>query len=218
MSKRPQESRRRIGKDRLAAFLLSLLPSAMILGLLAPGLVETRLVAAQSRVAPLEAPRVAWQPRHLKMPLLLPSELVSSHELPLADVAGLLARFARALAADPPGADEADAESFPGLEDFEDESIVIDDVDDSMAAEIFENSLAPSLEVIRTDPWPDYADVIPFNFEDFVALGGFTQFDDFVGRETRRGGSGGTPVIPEPGTAVLLGLGLVVLALRRRRA
>lgn len=216
MAKRAGETGREPGRNRLAGTLFSLLPAAMILGLLAPDVVETQLVAAQSAVVPAAPSRMAWQPQHFKAPLLVPSELLVDHGIDLVEISGLVERVARALEA-------AGGRSAPtrgsrlgdliAVQEPDEEEPFVDD-DELVEEEIFRNMLEPALKVDLSPVWIPEADVIEW---DPSGLGsGYSLFVDFAGNEGFTTERPPAPPVPEPGTGALLSLGLIALALRRR--
>lgn len=216
MPKRAEETSREPGRNRLVGTLFSLLPAAMILGLLAPDVVETQLVAAQSAVMPTAPSRMAWQPQHFKSPLLVPSELLVDHGIDLVEISGLVERVARALES---AGSRADRKRALNLEELitaqapdEDEPFVDDG--DLVEEEIFRNMLEPALKVDLSPVWIPEADVIEW---DVRGLGsGYSLFVDFAGDAGAVRDRPPSSPVPEPGTATLLSLGLLGLALRRR--
>lgn len=220
MSKRETGKRPEPIRNRIAGFLFTVLPATMVLGLLAPDVIETQLVAAQSAVVPTAPERVAWQPRHFKTPLLIPNEILIDHGLDLVDVNALLERFAQVLRAGRPEPDVRFAQ-LPGFQGPDDDTIVIDDVDDYVEEEIFEHSLEPGLKVDLRPVWPEFANVINHNVYAFGAEDGFTLFDDLVGEEIHPNATKDRPTIPpvpEPGTGTLLGFGLLLLVRATHRS
>jgi hypothetical protein len=101
-----------------------------------------------------------------------------------------------------------DLPSFPShLGDM----IVIDDVDTFVADQFFKDLLKPTFVADRGKIWDSgIFDVIPPLFP----IGNDNRFDDFPGVGIDP--SAGT-VIPEPGTGLLLALGITALAWSRRR-
>jgi hypothetical protein len=211
MGKRRKESNGNSSSGRrdFARFLLMLLPGFMFVGLLAPAAVTVKPQAEES-YGPVSVRSFA--PRE---PIYVPRRLEPT-QVAAADAAVeplfTGARYAAGR--------NRRAIELPAVEAAEEthEEIVLarnDGVEDYVADALFDQSAdSPALRVDLKPLWdPALFDRIPGP----LVQGGYTQWDDFHGNGVRfaRGGTGA--VVPEPRTAALLALGLVVLAVRGRK-
>lgn len=206
MSERRQPKRPRPVRHSIAAAILSLLPLLAFAGVLAPGLVEVAYDEEPAQIEPRKG-TVVFRPVHLsRPPLMVTRGAGEGFQLEFFDVEALFesGRYRGEL-----GQRLAQLQSFPSsLGDL----IVIDDVDAVAQQDLFEDVLRPSFVAHGHTLWdPKIFDVIP----PLLAVGNGTRFDDFPDPGFEPGEA--PAVIPEPGTALLLGMGLGGLALLGRR-
>lgn len=208
MSERRAAARNRPIRHSIAAALLSLLPLLAFAGVLAPGLVEIAYEEPPD-IAPQRKGTIVFRPVRLtRPPLLVTHGAGRGFLLEFLDIEALFSdnRYRGEL-----GQRLADLQGFPAGRG---DTIVIDDVDAIAASdELFEDILSPTFVLNEAPLWdPKKFDVIPPLF----AFGNGYRFDDFPdpGFEP---GHVDNPVIPEPGTALLMGSGIVGIALQRRR-
>lgn len=206
MAKRRTDSNRRSsGRRNFAAWLMTLLPGFMFLGLLAPA-----AVSVKPKVEDSYGP-ISFRNFTPRRPLQIPLHLV--HAVFENTAAGDTVVFsgARYVVEQSKRVFELDAKAN------DDNTIVLaanDGVEDYVAETVF--GVAGDevqLKVDLTPLWdPAVFDVLP----GLIARNGWSQWDEFHGL-----GPGQKPrqpvIIPEPTTGALLAFGLGALALRRRR-
>jgi hypothetical protein len=195
-------SRRERGKRHgIVAALLGLLPLLSILGVLAPSFIQAQNEEKED-LAVFRGP-VTFRPIRLsRRPLLVPRDYSPGFVPELLDLEQLFTgrkyrkdtgfRISR----------------LPTFNPHRGDVIVFDDVDTVIADEVFEDVLRPSM-IASADL--DFDELPPL-----MPLGNGIYYDDLMGGSNPPVEFFGPPV-PEPGTGVLLGLGLVVLGIRRRR-
>jgi hypothetical protein len=209
MSERRADARHRPVRHSIAAALLSFLPLLAFAGVLAPGLIKVAYEEPPD-LAPQQKGTIIFRPVRLsRPPLLVTRGAGRGFLLEFLDIEALFSdsRYRGEL-----GQRLAELQGFPaGKGDM----IVIDDVDTvAMSDELFEDLLSPTFVLNDAPLWdPKIFDIIPSLF----AVGNGIRYDDFPDPGFEPGEvNDDTPVIPEPGTALLLGSGLVALALRKR--
>jgi PEP-CTERM motif len=211
MGNRRTESNRPQGRrQRAVALLLALFPGFMFVGLLAPAAVRVTPVAETAvRAVPISFENF----RYAKRPMLVKDDVGATPNFTQVASADVFFSGARYLAQQ-----AQKALQMPRFLSQEQENqIILDDdqggVDDYVSEQILEEPKEPPLRVDLTPLWnPKVFDVIP----PMLAWWGEAQYDDLVGPPSILIGPSPVPV-PEPHTAAMIALGLVVLALRSRR-
>lgn len=214
-SRKPPQRSRRFG-HALAASILAILPLLAIAGVLAPNLV---VVQVEEEAEEQIAPSPVYQPVRLaKRPLLIPRDYSAGFVPEILDLEQLF--IGSEYRADP-------AKRLTRLPTFPHkfgDVIVFDDVDTYIGAKIFKDVLDLSLVADTSHLEMEYWAVIP----PLWPAGNLLQFDDFTGGNgippieplgllLAALIAGGGPVIPEPSTGLMFGMGLVGLVLKRRR-
>jgi hypothetical protein len=206
MSLRRQPKRHAPIRHSLAAAILSLLPLLAFAGVLAPGLVEVAYNEEPTQVEPRKGTIVFRPVRLSRPPLMVTRGVGQGYLLEFLDIEALFenGRYRGEL-----GQRLAQLSSFPSSRG---DLIVIDDVDAAMQTDLFDDLLRPSFVAHGHPLWdPRIFDVIPPLF----AVGNGIRYDDFPDPGFD---PGETPiVVPEPETALLVGLGLGGLAFVGRR-
>jgi PEP-CTERM motif len=210
---RSLEPLRRLRRIRhaLPVVLLCLLPLLALAGVLAPGVIAVQ-GAQQSAAAAGSAAAGSYTPVELsKRPLLVPRDYSPGFVPELLDLEQL---FVGTRFRSDAGRRFTRLPSFPSLKG---DVIVIDDLDMKIGKKIFDDVLDMSVVASTSNLDPEVWAVIP----PLWPAGDGLQYDDFTG------GTGlpainplifFIPLVPEPGTGALLGLGLLVIALRQRGA
>ena len=206
MATRQTPLRVRPVRHSIAAAVLSLLPLLAFAGVLAPGLIEVDYKEEPGQAAARRGTIVFRPVRLSRPPLMVTRGLGAMYSLDFLDIEGLFesARYRAEL-----GRRLAQLQSFPSATG---DLIVIDDVDVMADADLFDDLLQPTFMAQNNPLWdPKIFDVIPPLF----AVGNGFRFDDFPDPGFIPGDVP-TPLIPEPGTGLLLGGGLGALALCAR--
>jgi hypothetical protein len=194
-------------RHSFAAALLSLLPLLAFAGVLAPGLIEVDYKEDPSSL-PAHRGTVVFRPvRLMRPPLMVTRGAGAAYAMDFLDIEGLFdgSRYRAEL-----GQKLAQMQSFPSATG---DLITIDDVDVVADKQLFQDLLNPTFYDPQNPLWdPKVFDVIPTLF----AIGDGTRFDDFPDPGFV---PGKTPkaVIPEPATGLLCGLGIGLLAARKRQ-
>ncbi len=201
MSRAAQRSEGRGRSQRGMALLFLLLPGGVALGLLAPELVG---LAPAEEVVLAQEGRPAFRPPPLyKQPLLVPRQFSSGLTPALLDLEELFSRSAAA----PSEAQLGRMVAFPQNTG---ELIALDEVSEQLKEASFKDVLAaavvPRSELPGPSPFLPLVNPIPRSDE--------FRYDDFPGPG---GADGLTTPIPEPGSALLLALGLFAMAAVRPR-
>lgn len=197
-------------RHALATVVFWLLPLLAFAGVLAPEFVKVQVEESEEEIARREGTLLFRPVRLGRPPLVVPRDYAGGFMPEVFDLERLFRsdQFRGEL-----GQMLAQLPSFPSSRG---DSIVLDDVDvdDLVADGLFEDLLDPSFALNSRDIWnPGIFDVIPPLF----GLGNDVRWDDFPGPSGLP--SDGDVVVPEPGTASLLALGLLGLAaLRHRRS
>jgi hypothetical protein len=206
MSERRQQKRHRPVRHSIAAAVLSLLPLLAFAGVLAPGLVEVAYTDEAEQIEQRKGTIVFRPVRLSRPPLMVTRGAGQGFLLEFIDIEALFesGRYRGEL-----GQQLAQLQSFPSSRG---DLIVIDDVDAVAQADLFKDLLRPTFVANGNPLWdPNVFDRIPPLF----AIGDGTRYDDFPDPGFEPGEA--PAVIPEPGTALLLGLGLSGLAFLGRR-
>jgi hypothetical protein len=187
--------------------VLLLLPFLAIAGALAPGIVSVQYEEEeQAQLAPRE--RVPYRPVRLsRKPLLVPRDYSAGFVSQVQDLEQLF--MGSQYRADT-GQRLTRLANFPTSRG---DMIVLDDVDIYLVDTLFKDVLQPGIVADATAVWdPALFDIIP-NLA-IPTNGGI--YDDLTGQGEVFEPSP-PPIIPEPGTAGLLALGMVALAIRARQ-
>jgi PEP-CTERM motif len=185
--------------------ILLLLPLFAIAGALAPGVVTVKYQEEQEEAAPVQE-HVPFRPVRLtRKPLLVPRDFSAGF---IPEVLDLEQLFMGTQYRADTGKRLTRLSSFPRSQG---DVIVLDDIDQFLTETLFKDVLEPGVIADATAVWdPKLFDIIP----NLTGALGSDQYDDFSGQGDV---NELPPIIPEPATASLLGLGLLGLALAARR-
>lgn len=190
----------------VASAIFWLLPLLAFAGMLGPGFVEIAYEEEEEEIAQRSG-SVPFRPVRLDRPPLIVARNHSAGFIP--ELLDLEVLFRGSDFRGELGRKLGRLPSFPS---HTGDTIVIDDIDSFVADQFFEDLLQPSFVVSSGKIWdPEIFDVIPPLFP----IGDDNRFDDFP--EPGIDPSHGAVVVPEPGTGLLISLGLAVLGLARRR-
>ena len=207
MAKHQKPLRIRPVRHSIAAAVLALLPLLAFAGVLAPGLIEVDYKEEPGAIAARRGTIVFRPVRLTRPPLMVMRGLGATYALDFLNIEGLFesSRYRAEL-----GQRLAQLQSFPSATG---DLIVIDDVDVVADQDLFDDLLQPTFMAQDNALWdPKIFDVIPPLF----AIGNGFRFDDFPDPGFIPGKPPEPDVIPEPGTGLLLGAGVGLMAVRAR--
>jgi hypothetical protein len=191
----------------LAAAIFWLLPLLAFAGMLAPGLVQVQLEEEEEERIPPREGTVLFRPVKLSRPPLVVPRDYSTGFIP--ELLNLESLFGGSEFRGEFGRNLANLPSFPS---HRGDMIVIDDLDPFVADQFFKDLLKPSFVADGGPIWdPRLFDVIPSLFP----IGNDVRYDDFPGMGIEPDAG---VVVPEPGTGLLVALGLLALAWLRPRS
>jgi hypothetical protein len=186
------------------AVLLSLLPTLIGIGVLAPGMVQVMAIESE----PLDGDRVRITrrlSRYAHQPLLLQRDFSQKFVPELLDLEHLFSRVE--YAGDPDARDRVLSAAFPSKYG---NVIVLDDVDQRLREIVFKDPVLDSQVIANRYP-PPADDLTPLG--DSLTRTPGPRYDDYLGPNIDIDPGF---IIPEPSTGLLLGLGLVFLGGVRR--
>ncbi len=199
---RPERARER--QRRLALLASLMVPLLVLAGVLAPGVVQVMAQSLEPDRATERPPLVRTAGPLERRPLLVPRDFSAGFLPELIDLERLFEaqryRFASS---------DGRIARLPSFARHHGDSIVLDDVGPVVEEVAFGDALitgAPTQRQLVE------ADDSLFPLCGVLPAANCVRFDDFTS-----GGGGGFSVIPEPSTGVLVAMGLVMLALGRRR-
>jgi hypothetical protein len=203
MAQTEQRPERR--KRSILVALFSLFPLLIGVGVMAPGLIK--VMAEEEK--PLDPPstRITRRlSRYAHRPLLLPRDFSTGFIPELLDLEHLFSRVD--YMADPMARKRARLPSFP--REFGD-AIVMDDVDQRIREIVFKDPVLDGAQTASAYP-PPSAELLPLPGPE--PIGPDPRFDDIF---PPRPNFGPNVVVPEASTGSLLGMGLALLGMTRRR-
>jgi hypothetical protein len=203
MSRGAQRKGERGRSQRWPALLFLLLPGGIALGVLAPQLVK--VAPAEETPLASQGPPAFHAPPLYKQPLLIPRDFSTGFTPALVDLQNLFARTPFA----PSHSQVSHMLAFPQNSG---ELIALDEVSQQLRKTSFKDVLAAA--VVPRSELPGLSPLLPLMNP--IPRSDGLRYDDFPGPGN---GSGEfTTPVPEPGTAVLLALGLLGMTAIRRGA
>jgi hypothetical protein len=205
--------KRDVGKPRAARHagavaVLLLLPLLAVVGSLAPVVVTVQY--EEEAVFPPPKPE-PFRAVHLARRALSVAKDYTTRWIPeMLDLERLFARPRNRIRVARLPAEQPHMPEFPRARG---DMIVLSDMDNHHPGALFKEGLQPGVVADATAVWdPRLFNVIA----DTTRPSDTAQFDDFTGQGESEDPP--PPIVPEPGTGSLLTLGLIALALRRRRS
>lgn len=202
MSRAAQGSGDRKRGRHWRSLLFLLLPGGIVLGMLAPQLVHVA-PAEESESASVGSP-VFRPPPLYKEPLLIPRDFSTGSTPALVDLHNLFSRTSAV-----PTPSEIQVSRMVAFPQNTGEMIALDEVSEQLKKTSFKDVLAAA--VVPRSELPGPSGFLPL--ANPMPRGDGQRYDDFPG--PGNGADEFTTVVPEPGTALLLGLGLLALAAAR---
>jgi len=203
MSRAAQGSGDRKRGRRWTPLLFLLLPGGIVFGMLAPQLVQ--VAPAQESESPSAGSPVFRPPPLYKQPLLIPRDFSTGSTPGLVDLQHLFSRTSAV-----PRPSEAQVARMVAFPQNTGEMIALDEVSEQLKKTSFKDVLAAA--VVPRSELPGTSSFLPLGNP--IPRSDGLRYDDFPG--PGNGADEFTNVIPEPQSALLLGLGLLGMAAARR--